>query len=284
MQTGTSERPDLPIAVVIGGGGTGMATARRLGQSYRVMLASLSGAKNAGREAALREDGIDAIAVQCDMTDPASVEALARTVEARGQLGVLAHVAALSPSMGDWRTLLSVNLVGAALMERAMLRLAGVGTAAVFVSSLAAHGGALPGDDVLAILDDPLAPDFFAKLEAIVPTHSSGMAYRLSKLGLNRMIQRRAAAWGRKTARIVSMSPGLIATPMGALEFEGDSREVKLDLLRATPLGREGTLPEVCDAIEFLASPRASFITGIDLLVDGGAAAAVRFPEQETAV
>ena len=276
---GASERPDLPIAVVIGGGGMGMSTAKRLGQHCRIVLASLSADKNPQREAALREDGVDAVAVQCDMTDPASVARLASFVAERGPLRTLAHVAALSPAMGDWRTLLSVNLIGAALIERAMLELAGPGTAAIFVSSLAGHTGAPPTPEMIAVLDDPLVPDFFERLEALVPQPTSGLAYALSKSTLNRMVQRRAAAWGRKGARIVSMSPGMIATPMGALEFAGPNREIKLGLLKRTPLAREGTMIETADAIEFLASERASFITGTDLLVDGGAAAATRFPE-----
>ena len=279
IRTGTSERPDLPIAVVIGGGGMGMSTAKRLGQHCRIVLASLSAEKNPQREAALKEDGIDAVAVQCDMTDPKSVENLARFVAERGPLRTLAHVAALSPSMGDWRTLLKVNLIGAKLIEEAMLGLAGQGTAAIFVSSLAGHSTAPPSQEVIDLLDDPLQEGFFEKLEALVPNHTSGAAYGLSKLALNRMCQRRAAAWGRKGARIVSMSPGMIATPMGALEFSGPNREIKLGLLARTPLGREGTMVETADAIEFLASNRASFITGTDLLVDGGAAAATRFPE-----
>jgi NAD(P)-dependent dehydrogenase (short-subunit alcohol dehydrogenase family) len=279
IKTGTSERPDLSIAVIVGGGGMGMSTARRLGQHCRVVLASLSAEKNPQREAALKEDGIDAIAVQCDMTDPKSVENLASIVAERGPLRTLAHVAALSPGMGDWRTLLSVNLIGAKLIEEAMLGLAGQGTAAIFVSSLAGHSDTPPSQDVLDVLDNPLQDGFFEKLEALVPTHTSQVAYGLSKLALNRMCQRRAAAWGRKGARIVSMSPGMIATPMGALEFSGPNRELKLGLLARTPLGREGTMIETADAIEFLASDRASFITGTDLLVDGGAAATRRFPQ-----
>ena len=279
MKTGTSERPDLPIAVVIGGGGMGMSTARRLGQHCRIVLASLSADKNPQREAALKEDGIDAVAVQCDITDAASVAELARFVRARGRLRTLAHVAALSPSMGDWTTLMKVNLVGAKLIELAMLELAEPHTAAIFVSSLAGHRHEAPSDEVIKVLDDPLAPDFLPKLEALVAEADSRTAYTLSKTALNRMCRQRAAAWGRKGARIVSMSPGLIATPMGALEFRTGTREIKLGLLAKTPLGREGTMIETADAIEFLASDRASFITGTDLLVDGGVNAAVTFPE-----
>ena len=279
VKTGTSERPDLPIAVVIGGGGMGMSTARRLGQHCRVVLASLSAEKNPRREAALKEDGIDAVAVQCDITDAGSVAELAKFVAARGRLRTLAHVAALSPSMGDWTTLMKVNLVGAKLIEEAMLGLAEPHTAAVFVSSLAGHRNEPPSAEVFKVLDDPLAPDFLPKLEALVPEHDSRTAYALSKIALNRMCRQRAAAWGRKGARIVSMSPGMIATPMGALEFATGSREIKLGLLAKTPLGREGTMIETADAIEFLASERASFITGTDLLVDGGVNAALAFPE-----
>ena len=279
MKTGTSERPDLPVAVVIGGGGMGMSTARRLGQHCRVVLASLSAEKNPQREAALREDGIDAVAVQCDITDAGSVAELARFVSGRGRLRTLAHVAALSPTMGDWRTLLKVNLVGVVLIERAMLELAGQGTAAVFVSSLAAHRAQAPSADVLELMDDPLAPDFFDRIEALVPEHTSIAAYGLSKAAMNRMCRRRAAAWGRRGGRIVSMSPGLIATPMGAQEFQGPNREHKLGILARTPVGREGTMVETADAIEFLASDRASYITGTDLLVDGGSAAAALFPD-----
>jgi NAD(P)-dependent dehydrogenase (short-subunit alcohol dehydrogenase family) len=278
LRTGTSERPDLPIAVVIGGGGMGMSTARRLGQHCRVVLASLSAEKNRDREAALKDDGIDALVVQCDITDAASVAELGKTVAARGRLRTLAHVAALSPSMGDWTTLMKVNLIGVRLVEQAMLALAETHSAAVFVSSLAGHSRAPISADIMDLLDDPLMPDFLPRVEALVEDRSSLNAYRLSKIALNRMCRRQARAWGQKGARIVSMSPGLIATPMGALEFQGRNREGKLAQLARTPLGREGTMVETADAIEFLASERASFITGTDLLVDGGVTAAVAFP------
>lgn len=277
LKTGTSERPDLPVALVIGGGGIGMAAARRLGQSHRLVLASLSAAKNPAREAALREEGLDAVVTQCDITEPASVAELGRLVAARGRMRTVAHVAALSPSMGDWRTLLRVNLVGARLIERMGLERAAPGTAAVFVSSSAGHLAEPPSPEITAVLDNPLAPDFVERLESLVPEQTSLQAYRLTKFAMLRMCRKRAAAWGEKGARIVSMSPGPIDTPMGALESAGPNREVKLSMLRQSPLGREGTMIETADAIEFLASDRASYITGTDLLVDGGILATTRF-------
>lgn len=276
MRTGTNERPGQPLALVIGGGGMGMSAARRLGQTHRIVLASLSAQKNAEREAELRADGIDAIAVRCDITDPASVAELAHFVAQRGPLRTLAHVGALSPAMGQWRDLLQVNLVGATLIERACLELAVQNTAAVFVSSSAGHLAVPPAPEVVAVLDEPLAPDFVEQLEKVVEEHTPLQAYRLTKWALIRMCRLRAPDWGARGARIVSMSPGSIATPMGARELAGPNRQVKLELMSRLPIAREGTMPETADAIEFLASDRASYITGTDLLVDGGMVAATR--------
>ena len=280
MKTGTSERPDLPLAVVIGAGGMGVSAARRLGDHYRVLLADIDAARAEERAAVMRDDGYDAQSLRCDITDPVSVDRLAETAAAAGPFRAVAHVAAKSPSMGSWREILTLNLIGAAHVERALLPLAKQGSAVVFVSSVAAYLMPDPGQEVLALLDDPLAPGFLEALEKLVAEQTPGMAYSLAKLALIRMCERRASAWGRRGARIVSMSPGMIATPMGALEFAGAARNSKLELLERSPLGREGTMIETADAIDFLVSDRASFITGIDLLVDGGVAAAMRFPQE----
>jgi NAD(P)-dependent dehydrogenase (short-subunit alcohol dehydrogenase family) len=128
---------------------------------------------------------------------------------------------------------------------------------------------------VIAALDHPLAPDFVERVEEAVEGEiPSTLAYQLSKAALIRMCQQRAAAWGERGARIMSLSPGLIATPQGAREFEAQPEKHRL--LELTPLRREGTMIEIADAVDFLLSDRASFISGIDLLVDGGVAAAVR--------
>lgn len=273
---GTSARPDLPVAVVVGGGGMGAAVARRLGARQRLIVADRNPAHLDRLIGALRREGHDALGVVCDVTDPAAVAALARTVSATGALAVLAHVVGLSPSMGDFRTIMAVNLAGAHRINNAMLPLAGPGTAAVFVASLAAH--VAPVDDALqAIMEDPLGPAFLDTLEAALTEPATpSLAYRLSKSALVRFCQRQAGAWGARRARILSLSPGLIASPMGALEFE--NQPMKYDMLATTPLAREGTMLEVAATLEFLVSRDASFMTGIDILLDGGLLAATRHP------
>lgn len=265
---GSSERPDLPLAVVVGAGGMGIAIARRLGQSGRLLLADRDEAVLVQHSAALRIEGFDVQTARCDVTVAADVAALVARAAELGSARVVAHVVGLSPSMGDFRQIMAVNLQGARRVEQGFREQARPGACAIFISSMGGHLKPWSAE-VQRLIDDPLAPDFLAAIEAaleepITPT----LAYQLSKAALNRMCRREASAWGSRGARIVSLSPGMIATPMGAIEFE--RQPVKHDLLRATPLQREGTLLEIANVVEFLASDRASFISGTDILVDGG--------------
>jgi len=273
-EIGSNVRTGQPLAVVMGAGGMAMAVARRLGNTYRLMVVDRDGAHLAEQVAALRNQGHDASGVQCDVTDVDGVQRVADAAAAAGPVRALAHVVGVSPSLGDGPTVLRVNLRGPALVADALLAVLAPGAAAVFISSLAAHAASIP-DELVAVLDDPLAPDLVARVEAVIggPLDST-RAYQLSKAALNRLCERRAAQWGSRGLRIVSLSPGLIASPMGAVEYRNPQ---KMELFRKTPLGREGTMVEICDAVEFLLSERASFISGTDLLVDGGVAAAVKF-------
>jgi NAD(P)-dependent dehydrogenase (short-subunit alcohol dehydrogenase family) len=265
---GTSARPDLPLAVVVGAGALGMACARRMALGRRVLLADVDGARAEANAEAMRSEGCDASAVQCDITAPDSVSGLAAAVEQRGGLGALVQVAGLSPAAGSFPAIVRVNLMGAALVAEALRPLAGPGSAAVLISSLAAHGQP-PSAEVQAILRQASAPDLAERLAAVMGDGASPqMAYVVSKWGMNFYCRHQAAIWGERGARIVSLSPGLIATPMGAIEFENSPG--KRAMYAKSPLSRECTMLEVADVAEFLASPRASFISGTDLLVDGG--------------
>lgn len=259
--------PDAPLTVVIGAGGMGEAVAKRLGQHARLLVSDLDQGKLDKLSTELNDTGYCVETAQCDITDEKSVQALANKVKDMGGFRTLAHVTGLSPSMADWQTIMAVNLIGPALIDKHLLPVATAGSAAIFVSSLAGHM-AQPTAEETAILADPLAPDFMDKLTATLSEPSPTISYMLSKKALMQMCQRKAADWGARKARIVSISPGLIATPMGMLEFKNEPR--KFDLLAQTPLQRQGNLHEIADAIEFLASDRASFISGTDLLVDGG--------------
>lgn len=273
-EVGTSRRPDLDLAVIVGAGGMGMAVARRLGQHHRLLIADRDAEHLEKMTTQMRLEGYDISTCACDVASADAVSALGRQAAAQGPVRTLAHVVGLSPSMGDFRTLMAVNWIGANLVEQAFQPIMAPGGSAVFISSMAGHMRAF--EDLQALLDSPLEPGFIDAIEsAITEPATSQLAYQLSKSSLNRMVQRKAVSWGQRGLRINSLSPGLIATPMGALEFE--RRPMKYDLLAATPITREGTMVEIADGVEFLTSSRASFISGVDLLIDGGVIAALRF-------
>ena len=274
-KAGSSERSDLPLAVVVGAGGMGMAIARRLGYSHRLLLATRTQATLDKQVAALREEGHDVRSCACDVANARDVAKLAAAVAEHGPMKTLAHVVGLSPNMADFRTIMAVNLVGPALVAEALLPHAQPGGAAVFISSMAAYSKSVPGYSsslehvVRPLLDAPLAPGFLDVVESTLGAEAtSKLAYAYSKAALNRMCVRLAPAWGRKGFRILSLSPGLIASPMGAFEFQ--HQPVKYELLKQIPMAREGTMLEIAEISEFLLSDKAAFITGVDLLVDGG--------------
>ncbi|WP_404476531.1 SDR family oxidoreductase [Novosphingobium sp. BL-52-GroH] len=268
VKVGTSERPDWPLAVIVGAGGMGMAVARRIGQDHRLLLADRNLDHAEEKAQALRGDGYDAVAFSCDVTNPAHVASLAEAASDAGPVRTLCNVVGLSPSMGDFRAVIGVNIVGATRIAEAFRPIMASGGAAIFISSMAGHMKPLT-PEIQDLLDAPLEDGVIDKLEALVGEGAdSSTAYLLSKTSLNRMCKRRAKDWGLRGLRLVSLSPGLIATPMGALEFE--KQPMKYNLLAATPIQREGTMLEIANVVEFLASEKASFISGTDILVDGG--------------
>ena len=217
----------------------------------------------------LREPDIEGtVGVACDVSDPEAVRALAGRVGELGPFRALVHAAGISPTMADARRVLEVDLVGTQLILDAFDDLVVEGSTAVCFSSSAAYSvGPFVTDEQEALLRDPLAPDF---LDRAVPTvgNDSGFAYGLAKVGVVRAAGRAAVRWGARGGRVTSLAPGLIDTPMGRQEFE--QQPVMKDLLAQTPLGRFGTPEEIAAVVAFLVSDAASFISGIDVLVDGG--------------
>lgn len=214
--------------------------------------------------------------VVVDVTDRDGLAELAARIADLGRLGPVAHAAGISPTMADWKRIFGVDLVGTALLADALRPLATDGTAVVCFASMAAElGASMATPEIDAALDDPLADDFLDRLHAAVGSgiEDTGTAYMLAKRGVRRFVQREAMRLGPLGARIVSISPGIIDTPQG--RQEADAQDVMKTLTEMSALRREGRPEELASVVTFLLSDAASFITGTDLLVDGGVCAAV---------
>lgn len=256
------------VYVITGGtGGMGKASALRLGKKGALLLADINEERLVATAAELKEAGIETVDyMAADISKRTDVSALAEKAASMGELAGIVHTAGLSPTMADWKKIMEVNAIGTAYILDEFLKLAVPGTAVVCISSMSAH--MVPATPELReVLKNPLAEGFIESMEAATQG-SPNASYPFSKISVIEMVKDLAWYWGEKGARLTSISPGTIDTAMGRAEKE-QSQQMAV-LLQHTPLRREGDADEIAKVVEFLVSDAASYVTGIDLLVDGG--------------
>jgi NAD(P)-dependent dehydrogenase (short-subunit alcohol dehydrogenase family) len=268
------------VGLVTGAGsGMGLACATRMADVVDVLLLvdlNEGAVTDAARLLSDRHGRAAVDAIALDITDATALALLSSRVVEMGLLRAVAHAAGISPTMGDWRRIFEVDLIGTAMLTEMLFPLSTAGTSIVCYASMAPLLSQHPVDPAIdAVLEDPLQENFLDRIHVAVgpSVEDSGLAYFWAKRGVHRLAQREAIRFGRQGARVCSVSPGVIDTPMG--RQESVARTTNDLLVGVTPLARQGRPEEVAAVTGFLLSDEASYVNGIDILVDGGTVAAV---------
>ena len=269
----TAKHTRSEVVVVTGAGDMGQAVVRRLGGGSSVVLADVNKEHLTTVVESLRRDSYSVHPVRTDVSSADDVAALATVAAGLGPVRTLVHTAGLSPTQATARQIVAVDFVGTARMLDAFEPHVRPGTVAVCIASMAATFATLADTEHL-LATTPT--DQLPSLAMLDPsTLDPGMAYVVAKRAVQVRVEAAALAWGERGGRVVSLSPGIIATAQGNLELEGQSGDGMRAMIAMSALKRLGTPDDIAAVIEFLVSPAASLITGTDILVDGGIVAAI---------
>jgi NAD(P)-dependent dehydrogenase (short-subunit alcohol dehydrogenase family) len=265
------------ICVITGGGsGMGLEAAKILGTRYSLVLAGRTAKKLESAIQELSNLGIEAEAFPCDISKRPSVQELARFATEKGTVSIVIHAAGLSPKQGDAETVFIIDAMGTIYMNEEFSKVMGAGSCILDVSSMSAY---MTPAEYLPIADYPLSlndPEAFkgkmlALLQNLSKDQASGMAYVISKNFVIWYAKKCAVAYGKRGIRVLSISPGTFNTPMGEIEGDGAAAYA----LRGA-LGRVGEPVEIGRVMAFIVSPDSSYLTGTDILCDGGTIAALQ--------
>lgn len=265
------------VVVVIGAGGIGQAIARRQGFGRTVLLADNNERTLAAAADAMRDAGYAVRAQHVDVTSEPSVRALAQTAASLGVVMQIINTAGVSPNMAPVDVILKVDLYGAAVVFDVFESVVAPGGAGLIISSMAGHMmPALTQEQDSALLHTPTQEllDLPFLQPTVVP--NTLVAYMLSKRANHLRVQASAMRWGDRGARVNAMSPGVIVTPLAAHELDSPIGDIYRAMVAASAVKRMAPPEEIANAAAFLLGPEAGFITGSDLLIDGGVVAAMK--------
>lgn len=265
------------VIVIIGAGGIGQAIARRQGYGKIVLLSDNNARVLDEAAKALSHASYHVETLAVDVTSPASVRALADKAAALGNVTQVINTAGLSPNMAPPEKVLQVDLYGVALVFDEFERVIAPGGCGIVISSMAGHMPApLPLEQEQALANTPTGELLALPFLGVDVIRDSMQAYGIAKKANHLRVQAASLSWGEKGARVNSISPGIIATPLAQHEMESDSGPIYRAMIAASPAKRMASADEVASAAAFLLGPEASFITGSDLLMDGGVIPAMR--------
>ena len=263
------------VILLTGAGQICLAIARRMGHGKKIVVSdkNINNAQTVTK--IMTEAGFDAVAVEADISSRKSILNMIAAAQKYGEIAMLINAAGVSPSQASVETILKVDLYGTAVLLEEVGKVIKAGGTGVTISSQSGHRMAALGaetDEQLAVTP----AEELLQLEVLKPANIKDTlhAYQMAKRCNVKRVMAEAIKWGVKGARINSISPGIIVTPLALDEFNGPRGEFYKNMFAKCPAGRPGTADEVANVAELLLSQQGAFITGADFLIDGGATAA----------
>ncbi len=262
------------VMILTGAGQIGMAIARRMGYGKKIVIGDKK-PENAQAIAKIMNDaGFDVEAMEMDLSSRESIKNLIAKAQEYGDISMLVNAAGVSPSQAPIEAILKVDLYGTAVLLEEVGKVIKEGGVGVTISSQSGHRmPALTPEE-----DEQLActpTEELLKLDILQPENIKDRlhAYQMAKRCNEKRVMAESVKWGEKGARINSISPGIIVTPLAIDEFNGPRGDFYKNMFAKCPAGRPGTADEVANVAELLMSDKGAFITGADFLIDGGATA-----------
>ena len=262
------------VILLMGAGQIGLAIVRRIGSGKKIVVGDKSLANAEATAKVLNEAGFDATPMEADLSSRDSIRALIAKGQELGEIAHLVNAAGVSPSQAPIEAILKVDLYGTAVLIEEVGKVIAEGGTGVTISSQSGHR--MPAltpkeDEELActpteeLLDLPLLQP-----ENVRDTLH---AYQLAKRCNEKRVMAEAVKWGERGARLNSISPGIVVTPLALDEFNGPRGDFYKNMFAKCPAERPGTADEIANVAELIMGPGGAFITGADFLVDGGATA-----------
>jgi len=268
------------VIVVIGAGSIGQAIARRVSAGKQIVLADLR-QENADIAAKTMSDaGFSVNTSKVDVSSRASVKTLVKTATSLGEISGVIHAAGVSPSQASPETILKVDLYGTALILEEFGNVIASGGSGVVISSMSGHRlPPLSIEQNKLLATTPVEELLALPMLQLNQVKDSLHAYQLSKRGNSLRVIAEAVRWGKRGARVNTISPGIIITPLANDELNGPRGAGYKRMIEVSAAGRAGTPDEVGNVAALLMGSEGTFITGSDFLMDGGVTAAYWFGE-----
>lgn len=260
--------------ILTGAGQIGMAIARRMGYGKKLIVGDKK-AENAQNIAEImNKAGFDVLPMEMDLSSRTSIQEMIREGQKYGDIAMLVNAAGVSPSQAPIESILKVDLYGTAVLLEEVGKVIAPGGVGITISSQSGHRMpqlTLQEDELLACTP----AEELLSLDILQPENIKDTlhAYQMAKRCNEKRVMAESVKWGKRGARINSISPGIIVTPLALDEFNGPRGEFYKNMFAKCPAGRPGTADEVANVAELLMSEKGAFITGADFLIDGGATA-----------